>query len=646
LAPHHPFSPEAAERAAAEQAAQEVVSRVAPAAADSAAASTGAPTVATLAVGPVNAARAERPGRLRRGVAALVAVVLVSGGGYAALSAGSASGGAESPEQALELMLAAIADGDYLAAAEYLVPSERETLFQAGLDTADELVRLDVLAADLDFGGLRGVELEFVDLEIRRETPRAGLAHLFVDGGAVTASVDVGSLPLGSIITDRAPEDFLTFSDREVTVIQRAPGPIVTVERDGRWYLSLWYSVAENARIAVDQGLPDPGRRPTSIGGATPEAAVEGFFDELTRLDVRRMIGMLDPVEAEALYDYSPLFLDQATSSANELLDSLGDEGWVWVIDDLALTSTVDGARAQVSITGLVFSATNDAGHTLDLEFSADHVRFALSSADFWGEPYSVDVESEGDCFTVAYSDAESAGTEETCSDEVLAPLGSGVLGSFNQSESIALSLHRVDERWFISPTGTVTDLYLAMLRDLDPDALAEMIDGFEGIFESFDESSMAFPGLFDSGRPPIEFEEDQARAEPTGEANNLDLVVGVMDLSFTYDDNTGAELKWWLPQLEAPTINRGVYASVETESGEAALVVYELSAPPVAPLEDMLTGDWLSGTSASSVPFLYVQDAFGDDVMVAVEGTRLVIVGTYGATLTDMERLLVSQFG
>ncbi len=645
LVPPHPFSPEAADRVAAEEAAQAIVSRVAPAAAEPST-PPGAPTVATLAVGPVGAASESHPGRFRRGAAALVAVLLISGGGYAALSAGSASGGAESPEQALELMLAAISDGDYLAAMEYLVPSERDTLFQAGLDAADELVRLDVLADDLDLGGLRGVEFDFINLQIRHETPRVGLAHLFVDGGTVTASVDVSSLPLGSIITDRASEDFLTFSDRDTTVVQGAPGPLVAVERDGRWYLSLWYLVAENARLTADLGLPDAGRRPASIGAATPEAAVDGFVEELTRLDIRRMIGMLDPVEAEALYDYAPLFLDQATTSANELLDSLDDEGWVWAIDDLALTSAGDAERARVSINGLSFSATNDAGHVLDLEFSADHVRLALRSADFWGEPYSVDVVSDGDCFTVAYSDAESDSTEETCADEVLAPLGSGVLGGFDRSESLALSVHRVDGRWFISPTGTVTDLYLAILRNLDADALTAMIDGFEGIFESFDEGSLAFPGLFERGRPLIERGEDPGRAEPASGPDNLDLVVGGVDPTFAYDDDTGAELEWWLPQLEAPRIDRGVYASVATDSGEAALVVYELSAPLASPLDDLLTGALLSGTSAASVPFVYVQDPFGEDLMVAVDGTRLVIVGTYGAALTDMEKLLVAQFG
>ncbi len=77
-----------------------------------------APVTETLAVGPVPSDTLDRPGRVRRGLAALAAVVLVSGGGYAAFTAATSSGGAETPEEALQLVLEAISQEDYLSAAE------------------------------------------------------------------------------------------------------------------------------------------------------------------------------------------------------------------------------------------------------------------------------------------------------------------------------------------------------------------------------------------------------------------------------------------------------------------------------------------------------------------------------------------------
>jgi len=640
LAAPHPFSPEAEAHAATELAAEERSARVA-SAATPAEPDAGEALTATVAVGPVAAGTVVRPGRARRGIAALVAVVLVSGGGYAAFSAATASGGAETPEEALELMLEAISEDDYLAAAAYVVPSERDTLVQAGLDVADELRRLEVLADHLDLGAVDGLDLDFDGVEFRRETPRPGIAHLFVEQGMVTATVAVADLPLGSVIRDRAPADFLSFTETGVTDI-RPTTPIVAVQRDGRWYLSLWYTIAESSRLDRDLPLPDIGRRPASIGAESPEDAVEGLLDELLRLDVRRMIGMLDPEEASALYDYSPLFLDQATSSANDLLDSLGDDGWVWAIESLTLTSSVDGDHARVSIDGIDFAAVNEAGHSLDVEISGDRARLALVSADFWGEPFSVEWASSGDCFTVTAVEGDASSTEELCSQDLIGSVPAGIRSSLADSSDLILSLHRIDGRWFVSPTNTVADLMIDALAELDPDGLGEMIDSFAELFEGGNDGwdvaiTPALPG--DEAVAP-------SRQDQLLGADNLDLLVGVADPLFLVDDDVGAELEWWLPALRAD-VERGIYASVETDSGDAALVVYELAAPLEGSLVDLL-GDGAVADESSTLPADLVQatDRFGEVIWVAVRGQKLAFVGSYGADVDDMRSILVGQFG
>ncbi len=518
-------------------------------------------------------------------------------------------------------------------------------MIDAGLEVADELVRLEVLADDLDLGAVRGLDVEFTDVEIRRETPRPGLAHLYVEQGVVATSVDVADLPLGPLVLDRAPEDFLTHLDREVTPLRPASNPIVAVQVDGRWYLSHWYSIAENARLVADLPLPDSGRRPASIGAETPAEAVSGLFDELLRLDVQRMIGMLDPVEAAALYDYAPLFLDDVTANANDLLDSLGDDGWVWAIEELSLSSVADGDRARVTIERVEFGAANDAGHTLDVEFSPDHVRFALNSADFWGEPYSVEWESAGECFTMTYEDSVDGGTEEVCGEDLVGPLPAGLTGTFADSTSttsVTLSLHRVDGRWFISPTDTVADLVIDALRELEPDGVADLVDSFSELVASPGSSWGRTLGR-DAGSVFLDSGDDAASPEFL-DAENLDLLVDTNGLQFATDDDFGIEAGWWLPELDV-AVGRGVYGTFTTGSGDASVVVYEM-----APLQTTL-GDAF-GDLAPPVDLglqeevVFTPGPIDKGVLVAVSGSRLTFVGSWGADLADMESLLLAQLG
>ena len=53
-----------------------------------------------------------------------------------------------------------------------------------------------------------------------------------------------------------------------------------------------------------------------------------------------------------------------------------------------------------------------------------------------------------------------------------------------------------------------------------------------------------------------------------------------------------------------------------------------------------------MSESSDWPVLVLEVEDAFGEVALVAVDGTRFVLVGGYGAELSLMEAQLVAQLG
>ncbi len=91
---------------------------------------------------------------------------------------------------------------------------------------------------------------------------------------------------------------------------------LATVKRDGRWYLSAFYSIAENAR---DGGADIPDQALAAPGADTPDGAVQAIFDAVDDLDLEALIAALNPNEAEALQRYAPMFIDEAQRALDDL---------------------------------------------------------------------------------------------------------------------------------------------------------------------------------------------------------------------------------------------------------------------------------------------------------------------------------------
>ncbi|GEM_PF-1231617 len=584
-------------------------------------------------------------------VAAVIAAAMVGGGALLAFDAGSADGGAASPEEAFEVLLSAAEAGDVLAIAEILEPTERETLLDAGVDIASELSRLGVLSTDLDLSAVSGVQLELGGFEPRVERPRSGLAHIYAGKGVVTVAVDGAELPFGSLLTDDLFP--LDYSYSSTDLVEPQQDPIVAVQRNGRWYLSVWYSVAELARLTLDKPLPDLGRRPASIGGPTPEAAVRSFLDDALRLDVRRMIGGLDPNEMAALYDYAPLFLDSATASANNTLQSLEDDGWVWGLDQLELASETDGDVARVQLVSASFSASGDRG-TISVSVGAEAVVVDARTIDpFFGDETTSHFEFGGDCFSASFDDGSGPHTEQYCgSINESVPFiagGIGSLGSLGLADSLTVVTHLVDGQWYISPVRTGRDAIVRSLEMIEPDQLSEFIDSLDYVAGAVRGSDGGFAtvgasdyGSTDSGAfgPAIPIV-----------ADNLALLAPGLDPLFAYDldaQNYTYEVDYFAPALGSDLdVVAGLYASVDSPSGEVAVVVLGLAdSIDATSLFDPLIAGHPEAVGSHDGQRLSITSAAGQSVVVHVDGSRLLIVGGYGASALDVAAAADIQLG
>lgn len=403
-------------------------------------------------------------GRLGAGVVGLA----VLGGGLAyAVSQSGDGGGGSTPEAAAQSLFDAIADEDVLGLLDVLPAGERRA-FQGPLESmADELGRLGVVGDDLDLGAVRGLDLEFEDLTFETEELADGIASVRLTGGTAIASVDPGDLPIGDELRE-VVEEFsgepieIDPVDEERETIEPGEGDfeLVAIEEDGTWRVSLFYSIAEAARRSEGLEAPDFGAGIDAAGEDSPEAAVEALLrTAIEERDLAGALALLPPDEMAALHDYAPLFLDDAQSALDQETEDLEVS-----IADLELEAEEDGSAAAVTIAG----------------FSVD--------ANMGGDEFSATY--DGECFTFEGPDGES---QEQCTDDPsdLGPLA-GVL-RLDGAQLGGLSAVEVDGEWYVSPTRTMLDSVVGVLRAFDDDALSslpEMLGGFFGMSEAFFEES------------------------------------------------------------------------------------------------------------------------------------------------------------
>ena len=433
-----------------------------------------------------------------------VAALAVAGGFAVNAMTGSSDGGADSPEAAVREFFDAVNDEDVLGAMDVVLPGERRTFKDPLIRFVEQLQRLDVLGDEADLAKIGGVDLQVTVDDVQVEPITDDIATVAVAGTAAV-SVDGEQLPIGDLLLDRA----LDGQRPDSTTVEATPFGgdqgdtirITTVEQDGRWYVSLWYSVAEVARTSA--GLTDVPEQDQAIvpdGGDSPEAAMDQFLERAASLDIEAMISSLDPDEAEALQRYAPLFIGEAQGSIDEML---AESGLAVSIEDVEYDVTVDGDQATILPTSFTVSATVD----------GDNARVVFADG----------------CATVTMGGEEQTScvddAEEALGDMGLGDTGLGGLAGFGGDAG--LRMNKVDGEWYVSIFGTTFDALFAALESVDRADIEELLDGLQdGSFDPFG----AMPGMLED---ELEGLEPGAPLDPTQDST-LDPPAS------TPDDTTG----------------------------------------------------------------------------------------------------------
>ncbi len=356
------------------------------------------------------------------GVAATMFVGALAVGSYV-----GSGGGSNSPEGAVRQLADAVSHEDVLAAADVLAPDEVHSLHATLTDAerkAQELKLADDAAAPLT-----GLDLSVDGLSLSTETLAPGYAKVTVDGGTISARTHKGQF---SPLVQKALRD--TNDGSAHANLARGPEGglptfVMTVQREGHWYVSAAYTALEYIREANHLPGADFGsgqRAIATLGAGAADTAATDALQALARGDWERLISLAPPGELP-VYDYRAALLQLAK----------GDPYTGFAVDHVAADATVDGDTAKVVL--------DAAGHT-------DSGTWTI----------------KGGCLGLPVEGADgTTAAPETCSGTAAAALSMIPLGFSGNDSASAITAVREDGRWFVSPVGTVLDWLDQSIRSL-----------------------------------------------------------------------------------------------------------------------------------------------------------------------------------
>jgi hypothetical protein len=416
------------------------------------------PTVPMMQV--ASGSDGEAPPRRSRAklVGALVGVTaLVAAGAFAVvtITGNDDDGGAASPTEVGNQLTTALDNEDVLGVIDLLLPGERETFREPIIETFDNLRRLEILADEASLSDIGGIDIQLTDVTVReRPTNADDIVNIELSGSA-TVAVDGETVPLGSLIIDEAFDGERPDMDAEATTEEFEDIPLTVVQRDGRWYLSAFYSAAEQVRARTDLDVPETGV--VAKGADAPEAAIDDMLEAISDQDLERVIALLDPTEAEALQRYAPLFLDDAQSEVDDL-------GVNWSVSDTAYTVEGSGSRRFVGVDAFTVTASEG-----DTNVSVTYADGCLS-VDFDGDETEV---CTADIGTNIDPLLEDAGIDDGGEIKDLIDTVQDALEDFDPS---GIAVHEVDGQWYLSPLRSYFTLSNDFYNALDSGELRDII--------------------------------------------------------------------------------------------------------------------------------------------------------------------------
>lgn len=391
-------------------------------------------------------------------IGAIAAVVVVALGVAATIfvlnRSSSDQAGQDNPTQAATNLVNSLSQGDVLGVLESLTPAESALLVDFNAKTTQRLKELKVYKEDADPNKLHGAKVEATNLKYDEKGAEKVNDHLTITklvGGTVSLHTDINELPLTEEFMEAAFPDGMVSTEptnekvdiAEVVKESGEPIRIATVKVDGKWYPSLFYTVADYALL--DAGEEWPSEPIANNGAGSAEEAVKEMVQAGINADVERVIELLPPDEMGALHDAGPVVVEAAGNPSPAPVEVVN-------LDVEATDAETGGMKVMLK----------------EVEIKADGETFRVTKD---GDCYSAEAQGDEQRFC-----AEDVATEIGDSDmpadvqQALAHLASGML------KNTGVVATEYDGKWYVSPLRTYSELGLTALSDLTPEDVLALV--------------------------------------------------------------------------------------------------------------------------------------------------------------------------
>ena len=371
----------------------------------------------------------------------------------------AATSGQASPQESVSALFSTLSNSDPIGLADQLDPAESALFTDLNSDLITELKRLEILSPEASTESMTGTSITVTGLTFAGadETINDNLRIVKLTGGTVTVQSDPSSIPLsesfkqafGDEIDQTQPETQTVNIADAVAENNGDPIRVATIKRGDQWYVSLFYTIADNAVHQAGLGTPAAEDRIAPVGSASPEAAVQALVDEAMAGDVEGVIALLPPDEMGVLHDYGRLLIDQA--DAGDLTSGMADLGFT--IDNVSWDVTDVTGGKKVSLKSLTVTADGQTA-TIEREPTAGSVTLTVPGES----PITLD-DTTIDSYLV-----DAIGSAEL--DEQGLDI---IKREFKQIIGLGVVTVEVDGKWYVSPIRSASDIVVSLLKGLQP---------------------------------------------------------------------------------------------------------------------------------------------------------------------------------
>jgi len=298
------------------------------------------------------------------------------------------------------------------------------------------------------------------------ETINDHLQIVKLTGGTITITSDPNQIPLSDSIKKSFAAEIQQAQPQSQTldiadaVAKNGGQPLrlATVKHGQQWYVSLFYSIADNAVHQAKLSNPAAADYIQPIGAGSPEDAVNGLIKQAQDGSLEGVIARLAPDEMAVLHDYGKLLIQQ--SGTGDLTNQMNDLG-VSIDNVTWAVSDVTGGK-KVSVQSL--SLTADGQSATITRQSDGSVTVAL--------PDQPEVNLNQDSIDSYLTDAVgSADLDQQTLDiikrEFTQVIGLGI---------VTVQVGDGPDNWYISPVRSFSDVVVSLLKGLQPGDIEHLI--------------------------------------------------------------------------------------------------------------------------------------------------------------------------